>query len=79
MRKPLADHVAAEVRAELARRSMTWAQLAAALQKSEMWVSRRLREGAPQEISLTELEGIAGVLDLPATEFLPEQPQAAAS
>ncbi len=71
MQQPLAEHVAAEVRAELARRSMTWAQLAAALRKSEMWVSRRLRQEPQQKISFPELEAIAAVLDVPVTQFLP--------
>lgn len=63
------DYVAAEVRAELGRqgRDQTW--LAAQLDVSVMWISRRLR--GLTEISVDDLVRIAECLNVPASQFLP--------
>lgn len=65
--------IAAEIRAELGRRSKTNAWLAAQLDVSEMWVSRRLRADQVQEISDEELERIAEALGVPVATFLPTE------
>jgi len=65
------EFIAAEIRAELGRRSRTNAWLAGELCVSEMWVSRRLREQQVQEISDEDADRIAAALNMPVTTFLP--------
>lgn len=60
--------VAAEVRAELARRRWSQADLAQRLGTDQMWLSRRLRGTKP--LSLTEFEAIARALEITPTELL---------
>lgn len=72
MTTPLPERVAREIRAELARREMTQAMLAAAIGKNEMYVSRRIgisKEGR-MPLDMADLELIAGALDVPVTQFL---------
>lgn len=68
MSESLADHVRAEIKAELARRDLNTTQLAARLRVSDMWVSRRLRGVVP--IAVAELEQIADALGIPVQVFL---------
>lgn len=60
--------VAAEVRAELARRRWSQAELAQRLGVDQMWLSRRLRGTKP--LSLSEFEAIARALEITPTELL---------
>jgi transcriptional regulator with XRE-family HTH domain len=71
----LADNVAAEVRAHLARRHLTGAALAAAIGKSEMYVSRRLRGHVA--FDLGDVEQAARFLEIPVNDLLPQPERAA--
>jgi cyanate lyase len=57
------DEVAAEIRAELARREMKWRELAALLGHSDAWVTRRLRRRATYSVDL-QLHEIASIADV---------------
>lgn len=65
----LADSVAAEVRAELARRSKKAAWLARELGVSDMYLSRRLRGEVP--FDLADLEKVTAALGVPLVGLLP--------
>lgn len=71
----LADTVAAEVRAQLARRQLPGSALAAAVGKSEMYVSRRLRGDIP--FDLIDLEQVAQFLGVAVADLLPATERAA--
>jgi transcriptional regulator with XRE-family HTH domain len=64
----LADRVRAEIRAELARRGVTQADLARDLVRPAMWVSDRLRGAVT--LTLDDLDAIAEALDVDAVTFL---------
>lgn len=59
--------VAAEVRAEMARRQMTATEIARQLHRSRAFMSRRLNGEVPFDVA--ELEEIAKILGLPANHF----------
>lgn len=61
---------AANVRAELARRNMSRAQLARLIDENDMWVSRRL--SGTTAITVEDFVRIAAALNVPAAELLPE-------
>ncbi len=65
----LADSVAAEVRAQLARRQLTGMALATAIGKSDMYVSRRLRGEVP--FDLIDVEQAARFLGVTVAELMP--------
>ena len=71
----LAGSVAAEVRAQLARRQLTGAALAASIDRSEMYVSRRIRGDVP--FDLVDLEQIARFLGVAVADLLPAPASAA--
>lgn len=71
----LADSVAAEVRAQLARRQITGASLANAIGKSEMYVSRRLRGDIA--FDLVDVEQVARFLGIAIVDLLPAAERAA--
>lgn len=71
----LAGSVAAEVRAQLARRQLTGTALAAAIGRSEMYVSRRLRGEVP--FDLVDVEQAAGFLGVAIADLLPAPASAA--
>lgn len=73
--RTLADSVAAEVRAQLARQRMSASALAKALGKSEMYVSRRLRGEMP--LDLDDLERIASALEVNFVALMPATERAA--
>jgi transcriptional regulator with XRE-family HTH domain len=58
--------VAATIRTELARQGLRQSDLAQRLNRSEIWVSRRLsaRSNSPITFKLTDLEEIARALDI---------------
>jgi len=60
--------VASEVRAELARQQMSQRALARKMRRSDVYVSRRLRGEVP--FSITDLDQVAAVLEVPVTKFL---------
>ena len=64
----LAQRVAAEIRAEMARQLLTQSELARRLGVIEMWLSRRLRGRQP--LDLDELERIASVINVPVPELI---------
>jgi transcriptional regulator with XRE-family HTH domain len=64
----LADRVRAKVRAELAERGVSQAELARYLERPAMWVSDRLR-GAVM-LTVDDLDAIAEALDMDALTFL---------
>ncbi|MDG4791880.1 helix-turn-helix transcriptional regulator [Micromonospora sp. WMMD1102] len=67
----LRELVAEEVRALLGRRQMSGAKLATAIDRSEMYVSRRLR--GETAFDLDDLERIAGVLGVQVADLLPKR------
>lgn len=67
----LAALVAAEVRAELGRRDMSWAELARRLGVSEGWTSRRLRVQGAIPFAMDDLDRIAEVLGIEPVELIP--------
>lgn len=67
----LQAYVAAEIRAQLARRQVTQSDLASAVGRSDAWVSYRL--SGKQAIDLNDLEQIAAALDVPIYKLLPEK------
>jgi hypothetical protein len=71
MSQSATEHVAAEVRAELARQGHDNTWLAGQLRVSEMWVSRRLRNIT--KFSVDDLTRVAAVLDVPVGQFLPAE------
>lgn len=71
----LADSVAAEVRAQLARQQLTGTALAAAIGKSEMYVSRRLR--GQVAFDLADVEQAAKFLGVSFADLLPSPERAA--
>lgn len=71
----LADRVAAEVRAHLARRQLTGSALAATIGKSEMYVSRRLRGDVP--FDLNDIEQAAQFLGVSVADLMPASERAA--
>lgn len=66
---PIAD-VAANVRAEVARRRLRQSEIAEALELDQRAVSRRLLGYV--EFSASELQKLAGLLDVPAATLLGE-------
>jgi hypothetical protein len=71
----LADSVAAEVRAQLARRQLTGMALANAIGKSEMYVSRRIR--GEIAFDLIDVEQVARFLGIAVADLLPAAERAA--
>ena len=67
-RGPLREHIAAEVRAWMARKAVTGEGLAAELGVSRAWVSRRLQ--AETALDADDLEAIADVLGVPVATLL---------
>lgn len=61
--KPAVERVAANVRAELARKGITQTDLAAKLDKSQPFISRRLSGRVAFDVS--DLADIAEVLNIP--------------
>jgi transcriptional regulator with XRE-family HTH domain len=68
----LANTVAANVRAELARRRMTARRLAVDIGVTPEWLSRRMRADVP--LSVDDLDRIASALDLPPEALLSGRP-----
>ena len=62
--------VAANVRAELARRSVTQTQLAAKLGTTQQYVSRRLTGSVPLDVE--DLAAIAGLLNITVAVLIGE-------
>jgi len=65
----LSELVAEEIRALMGRRRMSQAQLARGIDKTEMWVSLRLR--GKQPIDMNDLHVIAGALGVGVHDLLP--------
>lgn len=66
--RTLSDRVAEELRALMARKRISGAEMARRLQVSPMWVSYRL--AGRQEIGLTDLERMARILDVEPVDLL---------
>jgi len=64
----LSDAVAKEIRIMLIRHDLKQSDLAARMQKSEMWVSRRVRGAQP--IDLNDLQLFADALSVEAADLL---------
>lgn len=65
----LADHVAAAMRAEMARQQIPAYRLAARLRKSETWVGRRMNGDV--QITIADLDLITAELGVHPASFLP--------
>lgn len=76
MTQTLADRVAGQMRAEMARRRITASELARRLGEVESWVRRRMQ--GRYAINITDLERIARALDLPVSFFIQDDNEAAA-
>jgi len=75
MSQTTAEFVAAEVRAELGRQDHDNQWLASQTGRSEMWVSRRLRNIT--DWSVDDLMVVADALDISAAQLLPLKERAA--
>lgn len=75
MTQSLADFVAAQIRAEMARRLVSASQLARDIGVNETWVRRRMQ--GKYAITMADLEQIARALDLPASFFIRDEVAAA--
>lgn len=75
MTTPVRDHVAAEMRAEVARQQLTQSQLGERMSRPQWWVSRRLTGAVP--FTTEELVMFAEALGVPVTRFLPDGEAAA--
>lgn len=65
--------VAAEIRAIAARQGLSHAELARQVDRSAMWLSRRLTPGPNQlDMSIEDLSRIAGALHVTPAEILTE-------
>ena len=64
----LRDTVAAEVRAEMARRRLSQTALADMLGEQQWWVSKRLTRSIP--FTIEDLDRIAKALELPPEHFM---------
>lgn len=62
--------MAANVRAELARKGISQSELAAKLNKSQPFISRRLLARVPFDVA--ELAGIAAILEIPMAVLVGE-------
>jgi len=69
MSRTLAQHVAAALRAEMARQQIPAYRLAQIMGRDETWVGRRIREKSA--ITVDDLEGFAEALDVAVSTFLP--------
>ena len=67
-KNPAVERVAANVRAELARKGITQTDLAAKLCKSQPFVSRRLSGRVPFDVA--DLAAIASVLDIQIADLV---------
>jgi transcriptional regulator with XRE-family HTH domain len=75
MTQPLTETVAAEVRAHLARRNISRSIAAEHIGISRTLLWNRLRGESP--FTVTELEKLAELLEVPVTQFLPAPARAA--
>ena len=66
---PLNDQVLREIRREMAAQRLSQAELAALIGHSQWFVSYRLT--GKKELTLSELEDIAGALRVPIRQLLP--------
>jgi len=71
----LTEQVAAEIRAQMGRRSIRQSELARTLGVTEMWLSRRLR--GTQTLDLDDLEKISKALGCRIIDLLPSEGNAA--
>lgn len=68
MPRNLQEHVAQEIRAELARQRLSGAEVARQFGVSEAWVSRRL---SGLQLDVADVQRFADLLDVPAAQFFP--------
>jgi transcriptional regulator with XRE-family HTH domain len=71
MTQNLAEHVAGQMRAEMARQKVSTSELARRLDRNESWVRRRIH--GQYEIALGDLQEIAAALELPVGFFIPAE------
>ncbi|QHB37266.1 helix-turn-helix DNA binding domain protein [Gordonia phage Gudmit] len=70
----LAQRVAGNVRAEMARHGCSQSTLARKMQRTQQYVSRRVTGHIPFDVS--ELEEISQILDVPVESFFVSAPRA---
>lgn len=63
----LSEKISSEVRAELARRRLSQAEVATAMGRSQAYLSRRL--SGDTAFDADDLEQLADILDVPVTAF----------
>lgn len=71
----LADGIASEIRAEMARQRISGAAIAQKLGVSDMYLSRRLTGEVAFDV--TDLERVAGALGVSVMQLIPTQVRAA--
>lgn len=72
--KPIAEHIAAEVRAEMARQRLSQQSLAVHLGWPQPRLSRRLTSGKTSvPFTVDELSAVADALGVPVTTLIPAQ------
>ena len=69
MTRTLAQFVAAQIRAEMARQEINATKLAQLMGVDDTWVGRRIRNR--YAITLDDLERFAAVLAVPVSSFMP--------
>lgn len=69
MAEPLNTRAKQAIRAEMARRGVKQAELSLALGHSQTWLSWRVTGRTP--LTLSDIEEIAGYLDIPIDTLLP--------
>ena len=74
MASTLNDHVAAEIRAELARQRRSARKLAAELKWTVPYMSRRMTGEIP--LDMDDIEAIAAALNVPLAALLPQEAEA---
>lgn len=70
MTTSLQERIAAEIRGELGKQDLTQGALAAAIGRSEWYVSVRLVKDDPKSFNTAELERIAAFLNVPVAQLL---------
>jgi transcriptional regulator with XRE-family HTH domain len=70
MTLPLAEHVRAEIRAEIARQGLTQSEVARRIGTYPQWLNRRLNGDDPYELSVADVEAIAAALGVDVDKLM---------
>lgn len=73
MTTSLQERIAGQIRAELGFQGLTQGALAAALGRSEAYISVRLAKEDPKSFNTAELERVAAFLKVPVSQLLADR------